>query len=110
VSPGDLEVVQFVVSWVVTVPVFALIVVRDEARLDGEALARAWPPSSRDAAIFGSWLFGVLYGAAGIFVHFAATRRSARGALLGLGAAATLLLLDFAAQFGTAEAVDWLQR
>jgi hypothetical protein len=108
VSPGNVELVSVVVSWLATVPSFAAIIVYDERRLRGAELARSWPPSSRDAAIFGSWLFGALYGIVGVFIHFAATRRTWRGALLGLALAALLLLLDVGAQYGVEMAIDEL--
>jgi hypothetical protein len=108
VSPGNLEVVQIFVSWIVTVPGFAAIVVFDERRLRGAALERSWPPSSRDAAIFGSWLFGSIYGIVGVLVHFASTRRNLSGVLVGIVAGATLLLADLAAQYGAALAIDWI--
>ncbi len=107
-SPGNVEIVQVFVSWLVTVPSFAAIVVYDERRLRGDELARSWPPSSRDAAIFGSWLFGTLYGVVGIFVHFASTRRNWRGVLLGFALAALLLILDVGAQYGVEVAIEGL--
>ena len=47
-----------------------------------EALARAWPPQSRDAAIFGLWNLGV--HPLCVLIHFARTRRSVLGTGLGL--------------------------
>ena len=57
-------------------------VVRDERRLAGARLARAWTPVSRDAAIFGLWLMGV--HPLCILIHFLRTRRSFGGLLIGL--------------------------
>jgi hypothetical protein len=106
VTPGNLELLQIVVSWAVTLPAVAGIIVRDERRLRGERFARSWPPPSRDAAIFGLWLMGV--HPLCVLVHFIRTRRSLAGlgmGLLGLGA---VLVFDACAQWGAAEAVDWL--
>ena len=97
-SPGDLEFVQLVVSWVVSVAGAAVVIVRDERRLAGPALERAWPASSRDAAIYAFSPFSVL-------VHFLRTRRSARGAALGLGWLGAILLVDNALQWVAAAAI-----
>lgn len=58
-TPGNLELVEIVVSWTTTLPAVAVVIVRDERRLTGERLARAWEPPSRDAAIFGTWNLGL---------------------------------------------------
>jgi hypothetical protein len=108
VTPGNLELVQVIASWAVTVPAYTAVLVFDERRLSAEHLARSWPPVSRDAAIFGSWLVGTIYGCVGVLVHFAVTRRSVRGALAGLLLAAFLLVLDVGAELGVAAAIDWL--
>lgn len=107
-TPGNVELVQVVASWAVTVPAYAAVLVFDERSLSDEQLAQSWPPASRDAAIFGSWLVGTIYGCVGVFVHFVLTRRSVRGALAGLVLAACLLLLDLGAEVGVAAAIDWL--
>jgi hypothetical protein len=76
---GSGEVVQLVLSWAVTTLVTFVIVILDERRMDDDRLERAWPPSSRDAAI-------VAFGVLALPVHFVKTRghlRSVRG-LLGL--------------------------
>lgn len=74
---GAHEVVELLVSWAVTTAVVFVVVIGDERRLDPERLARAWPPSSRDAAVVAFGIFALPF-------HFARTRghlRSARGAL-----------------------------
>jgi hypothetical protein len=86
-------VIELLISWVVTTALTFLVVILDERHLSEERLERAWPPTSRDAAIA---VFGVL----ALFVHFIKTRghlRSARGALgfplgLALGAIAVVLV------------------
>lgn len=85
-SPGDLELVQVIVAWAVTAPAVVAVVRLDERRLHGARLARAWPPVSRDAAIFTIWMLGFhpLCLLAFYLVHFGRTRRSARGIALGL--------------------------
>jgi hypothetical protein len=85
-SPGDLEFVQLLLSWAVTGPMVVAVVRLDERRLRGACLARAWPPVSRDAAIFTIWMLGFhpLCLLAFYLVHFGRTRWSARGLTLGL--------------------------
>ena len=73
-----------VLSWVVTTGLSWLAVRLDERWLSEERLERAWPPSSRNAAMLG-------FGPLAVPFHFLRTRghfRSARGLaglLLGLG-------------------------
>lgn len=82
---GGGETAALLVSWVVTTVLTFLIVVADERYLlrpRPERLERAWPPSSRAAAVF---VFGVLC----LPVHFAKTRggrgiRGVSGFALGL--------------------------
>jgi hypothetical protein len=107
-SPGDVELVQVVSSMFVTTATAATIVVVDERRLKAPELARAWPRSSRDAAIFGAWLFGALFGCLLLLVHFARTRARLAGVALGLFWAAILLGTDVGAWTLAAAAVDWI--
>lgn len=77
------EVVLLVLSWLVTTALTYVVVLLDERWMSEGKLERAWPPSSRDAAI-------VAFGLLALPVHFVRTRmnlRSARGvlgSLLGL--------------------------
>lgn len=71
------EMVELLVSFAVTTSALFAIVVYDERRLSPEACARAWPRTSRDAAL-------VVFGVLALPVHFARTRRSVGGLLLGL--------------------------
>jgi hypothetical protein len=106
VTPGNLELVQVIASWAVTLPAVAAIIVLDERRLRGAELARAWPPPSRDAAIFGLWNLGVHHLC--VLVHFSRTRRNVRGVALGLVWLVAVTAADVGAQFGATAAVDWL--
>jgi hypothetical protein len=105
-TDGNLEFVQVLVSLLATVPPFAAILRWDERRLTGDQRSRGWPPSSRDAAIFGSFLFGLPYALAGLVIHFVRTRWSWRGAVLGLAAALGLFLLNLGAELGVSALVD----
>jgi hypothetical protein len=108
VTDGNFELVQILVSWAVTLPGVTAIVVLDERRLRGLRRDRAWPPVSRDAAIFAMWNLSTLLVLCVPLVHFVRTRRSALGALLGTGWLAVLLAANVAAEFAAAAAVDWL--
>ncbi len=74
--PGT-DVIELILSWIVTNGLTFLVVILDERRLDERRLERAWPASSRDAAIIG-------FGLVALPIHFARTRGhfgSARGVL-----------------------------
>ena len=105
-TEGNLELVQVIVSWIVTLPAVVIVIRTDERRLRAEALARAWPPQSRDAAIFGLWNLGV--HPLCVLIHFARTRRSVLGTGLGLAWVVAILLADAGAQSGVALAIDRL--
>jgi hypothetical protein len=106
VTEGDLELVQVLAAWAVTVPAVVTIIVGDERRLSGPRLERAWPPQSRDAAIFGLWLMGV--HPLCVLVHFARTRRTVLGVLLGLAWLAAVLVCALGAEVGAAATVEIL--
>ena len=105
-SPGNLELVQVVASWAVTLPAVATVIAYDERRLGPDLLERAWPPQSRDAAIFGLWNLGV--HPLCVLIHFARTRRTVVGTLLGLGWLVVILLADAGVERATAIAIEWL--
>jgi hypothetical protein len=105
-TDGNLELVQVIVSWVVTLPAVVLVIRTDERRLEADALARAWPPQSRDAAIFGLWNLGV--HPLCVLIHFARTRRSVLGTGLGLVWVVAILLADAGVQTGVALAIERL--
>jgi hypothetical protein len=107
VTNGNLELLQVLVSWAVTLPSVYAILVLDERRLPGRMLARAWPKVSRDAAIFAIWNIPFLLLVVPL-VHFIRTRRSVRGLLLGVAWVSAVLVANFAAELATVAAVDWL--
>lgn len=107
-TPGNVEFVQVVSSMVVSTGGVAAVLRVDERRLTPERLDRGWPPVTRDAAVFGAFLFGILYGGPALLVHFVRTRRSAGGVGLGLFWMFALLAADLGAQLLSAAAVDWL--
>jgi hypothetical protein len=108
VSPGDVEFVQVVVVMALVPGTVAGVLRMDERRLRGERLRRAWSPVSRDAHIFGSWLFGVLYACPALVIYFTKTRWSLAGFGLGLLAAATLLELAGLSMSAVPTVIDWL--
>jgi len=108
VSPGNVEFVEVVVSMIVSPATVALVVRLDERRLKGPALDRAWPPQSRDAAVFGAWQFGTIYGCVALLVHFTRTRASALGLGLGVLWGAVLLAVDIGSMVLAGVAIDWL--
>jgi hypothetical protein len=71
------EVLLYTLSFALGIAVPALIVRSDLARLEGEALARAWPDASLWSAV-------VVFGPLCVPIHFVRTRRSWSG--LGLAA------------------------
>lgn len=108
-SPGDVELLQVVVSWTVTLPAAACLIVMDERRLKGDALDNAWPPQSRDAALFASWNMGLIYLCVCVWLHFVRTRRSLAGVGLGTLWCAVIVAADVGAELGAAATVDWLR-
>ena len=76
-TQGNTELVELVISWVVTTGLSFAIVIADERRLSEERLERAWTPASRSAAL-------VAFGVLALPVHFMRTRghlRNLRGVL-----------------------------
>jgi hypothetical protein len=102
VTQGDTEVFEVLADWAVTLPATILLILRDERRLRGDRLARSWPPSSRDGAILGLWLFG-LHPLA-LAIHWAKTRANIGGYAIGMA----LFLAVEALGIGAASAVEWL--
>jgi hypothetical protein len=83
---NDLEPINIAVAWAVQIALVTAIVVLDERRLSPEKLARAWPPASSMSAIF-------FFTEIALFLHFARTRRSVTGVLLGIATTAFVVLL-----------------
>jgi len=106
VTDGDLELYEILAAWSVTLPAVVTIIVRDERRLTGKELDRAWPPQSRDAAIFGLCMMGVLPLC--VLIHFVRTRRSLRGVLLGLGWLAVVVMGQLGGELATAAMIELL--
>jgi ABC-type Co2+ transport system permease subunit len=106
VTDGNVELAQVLAAWAVTLPAVVTIIVRDERRLKDQKLERAWPPQSRDAAIFGLWLMGV--HPLCVFVHFARTRRTLWGVLLGLLWFAVVVAGTLGAELGVTAAIQGL--
>ena len=105
-TPGNEELVRVVASLTVTLPAVAAIIVNDERRLTGTQLERAWPPQSRDCAIFA--LLNVGVPQLSVLVHFMRTRRTILGAAIGLAWVAAIVLCDIGVQFAAVATVDWL--
>jgi hypothetical protein len=82
--PGA-QVIELIVSWVVTNALTFLVVIVDERHLTEERLERAWTPASRDAAI-------IAFGLLAIPIHFAKTRGHFKSARGGVGRVLGLLL------------------
>jgi hypothetical protein len=87
------NVVELALSWIVTTALTFAVVLLDERWMSEANLERAWPPSSRDAAI-------VAFGPLAILVHFLRTRGGFRtwrrfflGIPLGLGMAVVSLFI-----------------
>ncbi len=107
-TDGNVEFVQ-VCCTMILVPAALFAIVRfDERRLSADRLARGWPPVSRDAVVFATWQFGILFGCPALLVWFVKTRWSLVGWLLGLAAAATLLAVAVAASWVPATIIDAL--
>ena len=102
-TEGNLELVDVLISWAVTLPAVVAIVVYDERRLEGRRLERAWPPVSRDAAIFAGFMMGV--HPLCVLVHFVRTRRSVAGVALGLVLLIAIVVVDSLAILGAREVV-----
>jgi hypothetical protein len=105
-TPGNEEFVRIVASLAVTLPAVATIIVMDERRLAGPELERAWPPQSRDCAIFTLMNLGVPQLC--VLIHFIRTRQSHRGVVIGIGWVVAIVLCDFVAQFVAVSTLKWL--
>jgi hypothetical protein len=108
VTPGNLEFVQVVCEMLVVPGVVAAIVRLDERRLDDRRLERAWPPVSRDAVVFATWQFGILFGCPALLVWFVRTRRSMLGVLQGVAAAGLLFAAAVVSALVPEAVIEWL--
>jgi hypothetical protein len=108
VTPGNLELVDVVVSMNVWTAGVAFILLVDERLVTPSRLERGWLVATRDAAILGGFLFGLLYAVPALLVHFIKTRRSFAGFLIGLACGIVLFGLDVYQEIGAESAIDWL--
>jgi protein-S-isoprenylcysteine O-methyltransferase Ste14 len=89
----DAEFIDYVLSMFATLGLTYAILRFDEARLSEEQLERAWPPSSRNAAV-------LAFSPICLIVHFIKTRWSLIGVLLGLGAALFVVGINYLLTLG----------
>jgi hypothetical protein len=106
VTPGNEELVRVLASLTVTLPAVAAIIVIDERHLAGLELERAWPPQSRDCAVFAMLNLGVPQLC--VLLHFIRTRRNVRGAVIGLLWVVAIVLCEVGAELAALTAVDRL--
>jgi hypothetical protein len=107
-TPGNIEFVQVLCSMSVWTGGVALVLAIEDRRLTPEQKERDWLPATRDATVLGSFLFGVLYAAPGLLVHFIRTRRLGLGIALGLLIPCGLFAIDAGAELGAEAAIDAL--
>jgi len=108
VTPGNLELVQVVASMIMVPATVAAIVRLDQRRLSADRLARGWTPLTRDAVVFASWQFGILFGCPALIVWFVKTRGWRMGLVLGLLAAGWLLAVAVGSELVPEAAIEWL--
>ena len=96
------DILALIVPWTtMTASVLALLG-RDERRLSYDQRARAWPLAARLNAVVGLGLMASPLHLLALPIHFARTRRTVRGALVGVAQAIGV----FAIGFITALAID----
>jgi hypothetical protein len=78
VAESIIEVAAILLSGAVSWTASALVIKRDEKKLDALMLARAYAPATLIASVF-------LFQQIAVLVHFIRTRRSVKGFFLGLG-------------------------
>jgi hypothetical protein len=104
------EIIELVLSWMVTTALSFAVVLFDERRSPEERLERAWIPASRDAALIA---FGIL----AVPIHFIKTRgdfKSLHGVLgkigglaLGVSAFVVVALVSGLLMDGIARICGW---
>jgi hypothetical protein len=107
VTPGNEEFVEVCVTLVVPLAIVIPLLRFDERHLSAAQLERAWPPASRDAAIFAPWL---LLGMPQLClpVHAVKTRGWLWGLIPGLLVAAVITVLDGLLGLGLVTALEAL--
>ncbi|HEX8792539.1 MAG TPA: hypothetical protein VF765_16440 [Polyangiaceae bacterium] len=106
-TPGNEEFVEVCVTLVVPLSIVVPLLRFDERRLKPAQLERAWPPVSRDAALFAPWL---LLGMPQLClpVHAVKTRGWLVGLLPGLLVALVITLLTGLLGVGLVTALEAL--
>jgi len=107
VTPGNEEFIEVCVTLVVPLAIVMPLLRFDERRLSPAQLARAWPPVSRDAAVFAPWL---LLGMPQLClpVHAVKTRGWLLGLIPGLLVALVITVLDGLLGVGLVTALEAL--
>lgn len=101
-TEGNLQLLEILTYWVLVAPAVTVLLVSDERRLRPDQAARAWPPVSRDAALFVMWMLGFhpAYVLLVLAVHFVRTRGVIRGLVLAFVWACAVLAPGVAAVYG----------
>jgi hypothetical protein len=107
VTPGNVEFVQVLCSMTIETAGVAALLYADRHVLPTRRRARRWLPATEEAAVFGTFLFGPLYGGPALIIHFAKSR-GAIGFVLGLVAAMVVVTLDVCTQLGGAWTIEQL--
>jgi hypothetical protein len=95
------EIAELVVPWIATTWLIFAILRRDERRMTKEQRARAWPDASRWSAV-------VVFGIFAVIVHFARTRRSVLGFLVGFVVTVLVVVASGAVEWATDALFDAL--
>jgi len=108
VTPGNADFVEVVVVMTVSTGTTAAILLVD-GRLFGRRYGEhAWLPATTEAAILGTFLFGLPYGCVALLLHFIKSRWSLLGVVLGVLAAGALFWATVGCDEGALAAIDWL--
>ena len=105
---GNVDFVDVLCSMTVWTGAMAVVLFFDERRLTSSQRPRAWLPSTRDTAVLGAFLFGVLYAGPGLLIHFVRTRRSFVGVALGLLVPLAILAVDVGVELAAEAAIEGL--
>lgn len=106
--PGNVEFVQVVTSMAVCTGGIAAILYADERWVRRIGRPGAWLPVTRDAAVFGTFLFSWLYGGPALVIHFVKSRGWLVGVGLGVLMAALLVATDIGVQLGVLYSIEQL--
>jgi hypothetical protein len=103
VTPGDVEFVQVLASMTVCTGGVATVLYVDE-RVARRRSPHTWLPSTREAAVLGTFLFSWPYGCPALLIHFVKSRWS----LAGWGWGLLWAIVLFAVNAGVLVAIDSL--